>query len=212
EDVVPLQPRRHRKRKTVIVDTGGPSHPPKKLREDYEILGGPSVAGKSRSAVQRLLTSAVLNVEVRGKPITALPFVTSSVSATPEREGEDHIDSVTGLNLRTVSAPQRFVISSDSSHHSGANIAEAEVDSFVRPSVPIITAATTVTLTSGPAAVVQEKTVKPSVFAADSSSVDRDPNAGVFWISPRVTSSSVVSSPSSTLSSIFKKFTFHDRA
>ncbi|GJQ96257.1 hypothetical protein Tco_0007396 [Tanacetum coccineum] len=180
EEVVPLQPRRHRKRKTVVVDTGGPSHPPKKLREDYETPGGPSVSGKSRSAVQRLLAGAVLNAEVRGEPIPALPFVTSSVSATPEREGEDHIDSVTGLNLRTISAPQRFVISSDSSHHSGANIAEAEVDSFARPSVPIITAATTVTLTSGPAAVVQEKTVKPSVFAADSSSAGGDPNAGVF--------------------------------
>ncbi|GJY82332.1 gypsy type transposase [Tanacetum coccineum] len=151
EDVVPLQPRRHRKRKTVVVDTGGPSHPPKKLREDYETPGGPSVAGKSRSAVQRLLAGAVLNAEVRGEPIPALPFVTSSVSATPEREGGDHIDSVTGLNLRTVSAPQRFVISSDSSHHSGANIAEAE-----------------------------EKTVEPSVFAADSSSAGGDPNAGVF--------------------------------
>ncbi|GJX13392.1 hypothetical protein Tco_0205150 [Tanacetum coccineum] len=129
-------PSRHRKRKTVVVDTGGPS-PPKKLREDYETPGGPSVAGKSRSAVQR-------------------------------------------LNLRTVSAPQRFVISLDSSHHSGSNIAEAEVDSFARPSVPIITAATTVTLTFGPTVVVQEKTVKPSIFAADFSFAGGDPNAGVF--------------------------------
>ncbi|GKE60621.1 hypothetical protein Tco_1510988, partial [Tanacetum coccineum] len=141
-------PRRHRKRKTVVVDTGGPSHPPKKLREDYEIPGGPSVAGKSRSAVQ-------------------------------SEEG-DHIDSVTGLNHRTVSAPQRFVILSDSSHHSGANIAKAEVDSFARPSFLILTAATTITLTSSPAAVVQEKTVKPSVFAVDSSFVGGDLNAGVF--------------------------------
>nr|GFB16602.1 hypothetical protein [Tanacetum cinerariifolium] len=29
EDVAPLQPRRQRKRKTVVVDAGGPSHPPK---------------------------------------------------------------------------------------------------------------------------------------------------------------------------------------
>ncbi|GJZ29003.1 hypothetical protein Tco_0573650 [Tanacetum coccineum] len=99
EDVVPLQPRRHRKRKTVVVDTGGHSHPPKKLREDYETPGGPSVSGKSRSAVQMLLAGAVLNAEVRGEPIPALPFVTSSVSATLEREGGDHIDSMTGLNL-----------------------------------------------------------------------------------------------------------------
>ncbi|GJZ78033.1 hypothetical protein Tco_0642705 [Tanacetum coccineum] len=32
EDVAPLQPRRQRKRKTVLPDAGGPSHPTKKLR------------------------------------------------------------------------------------------------------------------------------------------------------------------------------------
>ncbi|GJT50773.1 hypothetical protein Tco_0976930 [Tanacetum coccineum] len=119
--------------------------------------------------------------DVRGEAIPTLPFVTSSVSATPEREGGDHIESMTGLNLQTISAPQRFVISSDSFHHSGANIAEAEVDSFARPSVPVITTATTVTLTATPITVGKEKTVKPSVFAANSSSPGRvDPNAGVF--------------------------------
>ncbi|GJU41235.1 hypothetical protein Tco_1194192 [Tanacetum coccineum] len=139
EWVVPM---RQRKRKTDVVDAGGSSHPPKKLREDHGTLGGPSVA---------------------------------------ERESEDHIDSVTGLNLRAISSPQRFVISSDSSHHSGANIAEAEVDSFVRPSVLVITAATTITLTADPAVVVKEKIVKPSVFVAESSSAGGvDPNAGVF--------------------------------
>ncbi|GJY27815.1 hypothetical protein Tco_0403582 [Tanacetum coccineum] len=84
EEVVPLQPRRHRKRKTVVVDTGGPSHPLKKLREDYETPGGPSVSGKSRSAVQRLLAGSILNDEVSGEPIPTLPFVTSSMSATPD--------------------------------------------------------------------------------------------------------------------------------
>ncbi|GKB37654.1 hypothetical protein Tco_0882596 [Tanacetum coccineum] len=102
EDITPLQPRHQRKRKTAAVDVGGPSRPPKKLREDHVTLGGPSVA-------------------------------------------------------------------------------EAEVDSFVRPSIPVITAATTVTLTLDPATVVKKKTVKPSVFVADSSSAGRvDPNAGVF--------------------------------
>ncbi|GKG54824.1 hypothetical protein Tco_0562811, partial [Tanacetum coccineum] len=83
EDVVLLQRRRHRKRKTVVVDTGGHSHPPKKLREYYEIPGGPSVAGKSRSAIQRLLVGAVLNVEVRGEPIPALPFVAVTLTSSP---------------------------------------------------------------------------------------------------------------------------------
>nr|GFC93257.1 hypothetical protein [Tanacetum cinerariifolium] len=119
EDVASLQPRRQRKRKTMVVDAGGSSHPSKKLREDHGTLSGPSVAGKSRSAVHRLLAGAVSNDEVRGEPIPTFPFVTSSVSATPEREGGDHTDSMTGLNLKMISALQSFVISSDSSHHSG---------------------------------------------------------------------------------------------
>ncbi|GJS19274.1 hypothetical protein Tco_0447906 [Tanacetum coccineum] len=175
------EPKRQKKRKTIVSDAGGPSHPPKRLREDHRTLSGASVGGKSRSAVQRLFARAVQNAEVRGEPLPTLPFITSSVSATPEREDEGHTDSVTGLNLRTISAPQRFVISSDSSHHSSANIAEAEVDSFARPSVPVITAATTVTSTVDPVVVVKEKVVEPSLFAADSSSAGgADPNAGIF--------------------------------
>nr|GEX57115.1 hypothetical protein [Tanacetum cinerariifolium] len=40
EDVASLQPRRQRKGKTVVADASGPSHPPKKIREDYAALGG----------------------------------------------------------------------------------------------------------------------------------------------------------------------------
>nr|GEX44420.1 hypothetical protein [Tanacetum cinerariifolium] len=143
-------------------------------------LSADSISDKSRSVVQQLLAGAVQNAKVRGDPIPTLPFVTSSVSATPEREGEGQIDSVTRLNLRTISAPQRFVISLDSSHHFGANIAEAEVDSFVRPSVPVITAATTITPTTGLAMVVKEKIVKPSLFSAKSASARTDPTLGGF--------------------------------
>ncbi|GKD63283.1 hypothetical protein Tco_1305391 [Tanacetum coccineum] len=162
EDVIPLRSRQ-RKRKT-IVDAGEPSHPVKKLRDDH---GAP-----------------VLNAEVRGEPVPTLPFVTSSVSATPEREDEHPADSVTGLNLRTICAPQRFVISSDSSHHSGANIAEAEVDSIARSSAPII--ATVVTATADVAtttkeAPAKEAPAKPSLFAAGSSSAGgTDPVPGGF--------------------------------
>ncbi|GJV38123.1 hypothetical protein Tco_1410600 [Tanacetum coccineum] len=177
EDVIPLRSRQ-KKRKT-IVDAGEPSHPAKKLRDDHGAPGGPSVAGKSRSAVQRLLAGAVLNAEVRGGPVPTLPFVTSSVSATPEREDEHLADSVTGLNLRTICAPQRFVISSDSSHHSGANIAEAEVDSIARSSAPII--ATVVTATADVATTTKEAPAKPSLFAAGSSSAGgTDPAPGGF--------------------------------
>ncbi|GKC23083.1 hypothetical protein Tco_1025233 [Tanacetum coccineum] len=132
EDVAPLQPMRRKKRKTIVVDASGPSHPPKKLREDYGDPSGPSVAGKPRSAVQRLLAGAVLNVEVR-----------------------------------------------DFSHHSGANITEAEVDSIVRSSTPII--ATVVTATVDAAATAKETPVRPSLFGAGSSSAGgTDPTPGGF--------------------------------
>ncbi|GJX13055.1 hypothetical protein Tco_0204813 [Tanacetum coccineum] len=169
EDADPVQPRRQQKRKTIVSDAGGPSHPLKKLRQDHKTLSGASIGGKSRCAVQRLLVGAVQNAEVRGEPIPTLPFITSSVSATQEREDEVHTDSTTELNLQTIGAPQRFVISSDSSHHSGANIAEAEVDSFARPFVPLMTVATTVTSTVDPATTVKEKFVESSVFGGDSS-------------------------------------------
>ncbi|GJR73242.1 reverse transcriptase domain-containing protein [Tanacetum coccineum] len=157
------------------------SHPPKKLRDDHGTPSGASVGGKSRSSLQQLLARAIMNDDVWGEIVPTLPFVTSSVSATPEREDEGHTDSATGPNLRTISAPQRFVISSDSSHHSGVNIVEAEVDSFARPSVPVITATTTVTSTANLVVVVREKIVKSSLFSADSTSAGgTDPAMGGF--------------------------------
>ncbi|GKE20631.1 hypothetical protein Tco_1432143, partial [Tanacetum coccineum] len=102
EDIASLQPRQKRKQKTVVVDAGEPSHPAKKLRDDHGTPGGPTVRGKSQSVIQRLLAGAVLNAEVRGEVVPTLPFVTSSMSATPEREEGDHIDSLTRANLRTL--------------------------------------------------------------------------------------------------------------
>ncbi|GJW05980.1 hypothetical protein Tco_1568403 [Tanacetum coccineum] len=137
KDVAPLQPMRQKKRKTIAVDASGPSHPPKKLREDY---GDPT---------------------------------------TPKRENENPADSMTGPNLRTISSPKRFVISSDSSHHSGANITEAKVDYIVRSSTPII--ATVMTATVDAAATAKETPVKPSLFGAGSSSAGgTDPTLGGF--------------------------------
>ncbi|GJS20440.1 gypsy type transposase [Tanacetum coccineum] len=151
EDVAPLQPMRRKKRKTVV-DASGPSHPPKKLRDDYGDPSGPSVAGKPRSAVHRLLVRAVLNAEVRGEPIPTLPFVTSSVSVTPERENENPADSVTGSNLRAISAPSSTLI-----------------------------IATVVTATVDAAATAKETPVRPSLFGAGSSSAGRiDPTPGGF--------------------------------
>ncbi|GJX58847.1 hypothetical protein Tco_0290237 [Tanacetum coccineum] len=167
EDAAPVQPRRQRKRKTIVSDAGEPSHPPKKLKEDHETLSG-------------VVACWSCNAEVRGEPIPTLPFVTSSVSTTPECEDEDHTDSATGLDLRTIDAPPRFVISSDSSHHSSVNIAEAEVDSFARPFVPLMIMATTVTSTVDPATTVKEKFVETSVFGGDSSGGEADHTAGGF--------------------------------
>ncbi|GJW84370.1 gypsy type transposase [Tanacetum coccineum] len=143
-------------------DAGEASHPPKRLRGDHGTPSGPSVVGKSRSTVQRLLAGAVLNPDVGVAAMPTLPFITSFVSATPEQEGGDHTDSVTGLNLHTIGASQRFVISSDSSHHSDTNVAEAEVDSLIRSSVLVMTTVTTVTSMVDPAVVAKEKPVEPS--------------------------------------------------
>nr|GFA70200.1 hypothetical protein [Tanacetum cinerariifolium] len=134
-------PRHQKKRKTSAAEVGGSSHPPKKLREDHETLSGHPIAGKSRSALQRLLARAVLNAEVKGDPIPTLPFVTSSVSAMPEHEA--------GIIL-TLS------------------------------SVSVMTNVTTTTPTADLVVIVKEKTVKPFMFAFDSSSAGgADPDAGV---------------------------------
>nr|GEV86434.1 40S ribosomal protein S10-1-like [Tanacetum cinerariifolium] len=166
---------------SVIGATKEVSHLPKKLREDHGTPNGASVGGKSGSALQRLLAGAVLNAEVGDVAIPTLPFVIAPVSTTPEREDGDHTDSVAEPNLRTIGAPRRFVISSDSSHHSGTNVAEAEIDSLTRSSVPIMTTVTTTTSTVNPTLVTKDKFVEPSSFGAGSSSAGgTDPIMGVF--------------------------------
>nr|GEY01811.1 reverse transcriptase domain-containing protein [Tanacetum cinerariifolium] len=124
-------------------------------------------------AVQSLFTGAVLNADARGEPIPTLPFVTSFISATPEREDKSHADSVTGLNLRSIGASQRFVISLDYSHHSGANIAEAEVDSIVRSSALAIATVTTVTAAVDVDTTTDRVHVLPYLFGVGSSSTGR---------------------------------------
>ncbi|GJX04062.1 hypothetical protein Tco_0189978, partial [Tanacetum coccineum] len=131
---------------------------------------GPAVGSKSRLMVQCLLVEAVQNAKVRGEAMPSLPFVTSSVSTTPEHEDGDHIKSLAGADLRTIGAPQRFVISSDSSHHSSVNVAEVEVNFVVRTSMPIMTSVTTTIPTADPVVIAKEKLVDSSVFGADSSS------------------------------------------
>nr|GFD19117.1 hypothetical protein [Tanacetum cinerariifolium] len=59
------------------------------------------------------------------------------MSATPRRDDGTPLDSVTGANLPTVGPAVRFVISSDSSHHSITNAPRAEVDFVIRSVVPL---------------------------------------------------------------------------
>ncbi|GKA91172.1 hypothetical protein Tco_0813042, partial [Tanacetum coccineum] len=181
EDVALVQPKHQRKRKFVVVDAGEASHPPKELREDHGTLSGTSVGGKSMSVVKRLLVGAILNAEVEVADIPTLPFMTASISTTLEHEGGDHTDSVSRLNLRAIRASESLVISLDSSHHSGTNIEEAEVNSLVRSSVPIMTTATTITPTVDHASVSKEKLIEPSPFCTGSSLAGgTDPTTGGF--------------------------------
>ncbi|GJR57388.1 hypothetical protein Tco_1499550 [Tanacetum coccineum] len=136
--------------------TPAASHPPKRLRADYGTTGG--------SATGALPT---------------LPFITSSVTASPLEEGGDHTDSVTGPSLRTVGPSARFVVLSNSSHHSGAKSADPEVDSLVMFVAPVMTTATTVTDFVSSVAVTAPTTIDAgknkdvpalSVFAGSNSS------------------------------------------
>nr|GEY81067.1 hypothetical protein [Tanacetum cinerariifolium] len=140
------------------------------LRDDHGASSGPTVGGKSQSSIKRLFARAVKNDDVKGGDMPTLPFVTYFIFTTSKREGEDHTKLLARANLRTIGAPQRFVISSDSSDHSDVNIAKAEVDSVVKTSVPIIMSATT-TPTADLAAIAKEKLVGSSVFGFDSLSV-----------------------------------------
>nr|GEW47966.1 putative transposase (putative), gypsy type [Tanacetum cinerariifolium] len=142
-DVAAEKPKRPRKKRQVVTDASGSSHPPKKLRGDYGTSGEVATSGKSPSALRELLASSMRNVEAGVAAVATSAMVTSLVSATPEHESGAPIDSITGANLRTIGASERFVISSDSSHHSGTNASGPEDDSIIRSVVvpPVMTEA-----------------------------------------------------------------------
>ncbi|GJW38943.1 hypothetical protein Tco_0064788 [Tanacetum coccineum] len=85
----------------------------------------------------------ILNVKVGVEAVATLPLVTSSVSIMSGHEGGHPTDSIIGINLRTIGASERFVISLDSSHHSSAYASGAEVDSIIRSAIlpPVMTKA-----------------------------------------------------------------------
>ncbi|GJY07934.1 gypsy type transposase [Tanacetum coccineum] len=169
--------------------TPATTHPPMRLRADYGTTGSSAAGGKSPSVLNRLLQDSQLMVEQGVPALPTLPFITSSVTASPLEEGGDHTDSVTGPFLRTVGPSTRFIVLSDSSHHSGAKYTNPEVDSFVRSVAPIMTVATTVTtfvsnaatMTATPVDVGKDKDVPTlSVFAGSSSSDKTDRTLSLF--------------------------------
>ncbi|GJU98792.1 hypothetical protein Tco_1328063 [Tanacetum coccineum] len=124
------------------------------MREDHGTSGdaGASIGGKSLAALQGLLDHSTLAVEVGVTAAATVSFVTSSVTPTPEREGDGNTNFVSRTNLHTQRPSKRFVISSDSSHHSSTNVADAEVASLVRfcvPPPPVMAAAVTTTNITG---------------------------------------------------------------
>ncbi|GJS01662.1 hypothetical protein Tco_0318170 [Tanacetum coccineum] len=161
------------------------SHPPKRLRVDYGTIDGSATGGKCPSVLNRLLQDSRLMVEQGVPALPTLPFITSSMTASPLEEGGDHTDSVTGPSLRTVGPSARFVVLSNSSHHSATSSAGPEGDSFVRSTVPVMTEATVVTTIATtaaiPADVGKDKSAPhPSAFGSSSSSKKTDRTLSLF--------------------------------
>nr|GEX64674.1 nucleotide-binding alpha-beta plait domain-containing protein [Tanacetum cinerariifolium] len=86
EDVILLQPRRLKKRKTIVSDVGGPSHPPKELREDHGTPSGVFVGGKSRPSVPVITAATTITstadhvVVVKEKIVERSLFAAESAS------------------------------------------------------------------------------------------------------------------------------------
>ncbi|GJT16857.1 hypothetical protein Tco_0875563 [Tanacetum coccineum] len=135
------------------------------------------------------LTATSFAAAIGVPALPTLPFITSSVTALPLEEGGDHTDSVSRPSLRTVGPSARFVVLSDSSHHSGAKFVDPEVDSFVRFVAPVMTTATTVTAfvssvtataTTSVDVGKDKDVLAPSVFACSSSSDKTDRTLSLF--------------------------------
>nr|GEX37085.1 E3 ubiquitin-protein ligase UPL3 isoform X2 [Tanacetum cinerariifolium] len=132
ENVVAETFKRPHKKRKAVTDASGSSHPPKRLRGDHRASSEVAIGVKSSSALRELLASSMLNVKVGIAAVTTLPMVTSSVSATLEHESDVPVDSITGLNIRTIGASERFVISLDFSHNSSTNASGTKGDSIIR--------------------------------------------------------------------------------
>nr|GEV31637.1 retrovirus-related Pol polyprotein from transposon TNT 1-94 [Tanacetum cinerariifolium] len=117
------RPKHPRKKRPATTDASGSSYPPKKLWGDYGTFS-----------------------EVIIGAMPTLSFVTSSVSATSEREDDAPLYSVTRANLHSVGLAVRFVIFLDYSYHSSTNVPGAEVDCVIKFAVlPLLTTEAVIT-------------------------------------------------------------------
>ncbi|GJR07118.1 hypothetical protein Tco_0530102 [Tanacetum coccineum] len=151
--IVVEKPKRVRKKRKAADGASGSGLPPKKLRENHA-------------------------VEVGATTAATVPFVTSFVTLTPEREDGGHADSITGPNLRTQLAAGRFVVLSDSSHHSSTNDAGDEVTSVV-PDPAIFTTAVATTVVADTFAPVHRTGPEPvphSIFGDSASTGEANPD------------------------------------
>ncbi|GKE12599.1 hypothetical protein Tco_1416150, partial [Tanacetum coccineum] len=147
EATVADKPKGPRKKRKTTRDACGSGLPPKKLREDHG-TSGVSTGGKSVAELQSLMERSTLAVEVGVTSVSTVPFVTSSMTLTLERERGGRTDSITGPNLRTQHLAKRFVVHSDSPCHSSLNAADAEVSFVVRSLIPDPPTMTTVVATT----------------------------------------------------------------
>ncbi|GJR48833.1 hypothetical protein Tco_1316936 [Tanacetum coccineum] len=90
ENVVTEKPKRPRKKRQVVTDASGSSHPPKKL------------------SWLRKQQCWWMEVGVYGTMADLAMEFTSLVSATPEHESGVPADSIIGLNLHTIGASERY--------------------------------------------------------------------------------------------------------
>ncbi|GKA12901.1 hypothetical protein Tco_0692447 [Tanacetum coccineum] len=150
-----------------------------------------------------LLEHSTLAMEVEVTSASTVPFVTSSVTPMPEREGGSNIDSISGPNLRTQHPSERFVISSNSSHHSSTNAADAEVASTVRspvPPPPVMTVAVTNTTIAGTFSVLDlevgaEPVIQSLFMDFDSSTMDSETLHQIYVPKQNVVNESVLDDP-----------------
>ncbi|GJR20850.1 hypothetical protein Tco_0969377 [Tanacetum coccineum] len=111
------------------------------VADENVVTEKPKRPRKKRQGVTNASGSSDPPKKLRGDHETSSRAAT--VSATPEHESGVLTNSITELNLRTIGASERFVISSDSSHHFATNASRPEDDSIIRSAAipPVITEA-----------------------------------------------------------------------